>query len=123
MPPEVTALDPAALQRLRDLDPTGSNRLLERVFKAFEDSAARMREHLLAARAAGYASGMRNLAHTLKSSSASIGAVKLSQLCAEMEAIAKLGRTEGLDQLTTDLCAQIDAVLLVLRQPMFDRSQ
>ena len=123
MPPEVTELDPAALQRLRDLDPTGASGLLERIFKAFEDSAARMREQLLSALAAGNASDMRNVAHTLKSSSASIGAVKLSRLCAEMETIAKLGQTDGLAQQTADLCAEIDAVLLALKQPMPDRPQ
>jgi two-component system, sensor histidine kinase and response regulator len=122
MPPEVSLLDPAALQRLRDLDPTGASRLLERVFKAFEDSAARLREQLISSLAVGDATGMRNVAHTLKSSSASIGAVKLSRLCAEMEAIARLGQTDGLDQQTTDLCAEIDAVLLALKQPMPDRN-
>lgn len=107
-------LDPAALQRLRDLDPTGSSRLLDRVFRAFEDSIARLRPQMLGAVAAGDTAGLRHAAHTLKSSSASIGAIKLSQLCAEMEAMAREGRTDGMTDSTHQLCAEIDAVLAAL---------
>ena len=81
-------LDPEALQRLRELDPTGASKLMERVVKAFNSSAAGLVPQLHAAQAAADAAGIRHVAHTLKSSSASIGAVKLSHLCAEMEAMA-----------------------------------
>lgn len=110
----VIQLDPAALQRLRDLDPAGASRLLERVLRAFEDSVARLRPQMLASLAAGDTAGLRHVAHTLKSSSASIGAIKLSRLCAEMEAMAREGRTDGMTDSTHQLCAEIDAVLATL---------
>lgn len=115
MPPAATTLDPAALQRLHDLDPSGSSRLVERVFKAFEDSIERLRPQLLAALARGDASGLRHVAHTLKSSSASIGAIKLSSLCAEMESMTRDGQTDGMADRTHALCAEIDAVLAALK--------
>lgn len=121
MPPDDSVLDPAALQRLRDLDPSGSSRLVERVFKAFADSVERLRPQLLQASAAGDAAGLRHVAHTLKSSSASLGAIKLSLLCAEMESMARQGHAEGMTGQTIELCAEIDAVLLALQHIEPDR--
>ena len=115
MPPESATLDPAALQRLHDLDPSGASRLVERVFKAFEDSIGRLRPQLLDAQARDDAAGVRHVAHTLKSSSASIGAIKLSGLCAEIETMTRDGQTDGLPGRIDELCAEIDAVLAALK--------
>lgn len=115
MSPAACQLDPAALQRLRDLDPTGASRLVERVFKAFEDSVQRLRPQLQAALLAADCGGLRHVAHTLKSSSASIGAIKLSAICAEMEAKARDGQMQGMTERTDELCTEIDAVLEALK--------
>jgi HPt (histidine-containing phosphotransfer) domain-containing protein len=123
MPPDGSQLDPAALQRLRDLDPKGASRLVERVFKAFADSVERMRPQLLAARDCANTDDLRHLAHTLKSSSASIGAIKLSRQCAEMESMARQGQTDGMTRLTNEMCAEIDAVLLALKEPLPERDR
>ncbi len=113
--PATATLDPQALQRLRELDPTGASQLIERVGKAFNTSVARLVPQLRAAQAAADAAGIRHVAHTLKSSSASIGAVKLSRLCAEMEAMARQGETEGMHEQISALCIEIDAVLDALK--------
>ncbi len=110
-----TGLDPEALQRLRELDPTGAGKLMERVAMAFDTSAARLLPQLLAAQAAGDAEGVRHVAHTLKSSAASVGAVKLSRMCAEMELLAKQGRIAGTHEEVTALSAELGAVLAVLK--------
>ena len=78
-------LDRQALARLSDLDPTGKNRLIERVLLAFRTSVARLRPQAEAARTSGDRAVLRLVVHTLKSSSASIGAMRLSQLCARIE--------------------------------------
>lgn len=83
-------LDPGALKRLEELDPSGHNQLLVRVLHAFQASVARLRPQLDAARGTGDRATIRLIAHTLKSSSASIGAVHLSQLCAEIETTIRL---------------------------------
>lgn len=83
-------LDPQALARLSDLDPTGKNHLIERVLMAFQASVARLRPQAEAARASGDRAALRLVAHTLKSSSASIGAMRLSQLCARLETAIRL---------------------------------
>lgn len=121
-PAERVVLDPEALQRLRDLDPSGSSRLMERVASAFDASAARLVPQLHAAQAAGDAAGIRHVAHTLKSSSASIGAVKLSQLCAEMEGLARNGRIEGMNDRIAELSAEVAAALEALRHSLGHRA-
>ncbi len=113
--PSGGGLDPQALQRLRDLDPTGAGRLMERVANAFDTSVARLLPQLLAAQAGGDAEGIRHVAHTLKSSSASIGAVKLSRMCAEMELLAKQGKMDGMHERVTALSTELAAVLPVMK--------
>lgn len=83
-------LDAKALAGLRELDPTGQNRLMERVFAAFQSSTARLLPQLLQAQRNADRAGMRYVAHTLKSSAASVGGMKLSTLCADLETRIRL---------------------------------
>ncbi len=85
-----SVLDATALARLAELDPSGANRLLERVLQAFQTSVVRLRPQLAAGRAADDRPAIRLVTHTLKSSSASIGALRLSTLCAEIETAIRL---------------------------------
>lgn len=78
-----------AVRRLRELDPSGAGDLLRRVFNAFETSLNRLLPQLMRARDAGDATGVRLVAHTLKSSSATVGAQALSAMCIEVEALAR----------------------------------
>ena len=104
-------LDPEAIRRLRELDPTGGNKLLERVVAAFSGSLDRLLPDLARARE-GDALDLgvvRHVSHTLKSSSASLGAMALSQRCADIETLAREGRSEGLSE-------QLDAMLQDIQQ-------
>ena len=111
-------LDADALARLRELDPHGESRLLERVLRAFESSASRLARQFGEARAAGDMQGVRHVVHTLKSSSASIGALTLSRLCAEIEtairAEAFAALADRLDAMDRELAAVLQAVTLML---------
>ncbi|MCU0929927.1 MAG: Hpt domain-containing protein [Burkholderiaceae bacterium] len=81
----LAALDPGSVQRLRELDPGGAHGLLERVLDTFVDSLVRHLDELHAARAGADPAGLRHVAHTLKSSAASVGALELSRWCADVE--------------------------------------
>jgi hypothetical protein len=111
-------LDADALERLRELDPHGRSHLLERVLRAFESSASRLAAQFGEARAAGDMQGIRHVAHTLKSSSASIGAVSLARLCAEIEssirAEAFAALPDRLDAMDRELAAVLQAVTPML---------
>ena len=107
-------LDEAALQRLRDLDPAGKNHLLDRVLVAFESSVARLGAQLVEARVKNDMQSVRHAVHTLKSSSASIGALRLSRLCAEIEAAVRQEAFAGLPSLLDDVDRELVVVLQAL---------
>ena len=117
-PPQGTehVLDAEALERLRELDPRGENQLLRRVIKAFETSAARLVPQVQEAMRSGDHAGVRHVAHTLKSSSASIGAMKLSQLCADIETRIRTDRLDQLEPRVEALCAEVHIVLDALKR-------
>lgn len=107
-------LDAGALANLRELDPTGKNRLLERVFAAFQTSTARLVPQLLESQERADLAGVRHVAHTLKSSAASVGGMRLSGICAEIESRIRQGDTGDLrpqvDALVTEVRALLDAL-------------
>lgn len=107
----VALLDPEAIRRLRELDPSGSNKLLERVVAAFSNSLDRLLPDLARARETSPPdfAAIRHVSHTLKSSSASLGAMALSARCAEIETLAREGQAQGLP-------AQLDAMLHDIQQ-------
>ena len=113
-----TALDHDALQRLRDLDPQGKTRLLERVLGAYQTSAARLSGQLGEARRREDMAGIRLVAHTLKSSSASIGALALSRICAEIESQLRSEEYAGLSDRLDAMDLELKAVLQAV-QPLF----
>jgi len=112
------ALDPAALARLMELDPKGENHLVERVLKAFQVSVARLRPQAVTARANKDLAGLRLVAHTLKSSSASIGAMHLSQVCAQIETTIRGGDVDDIDVQIDALDAALDNALLAIDEQL-----
>jgi len=120
--PVSQVLDPAALARLAELDPKGENHLLERVLQAFQTSVARLRPQAEAARRKGDRAGVRLVVHTLKSSSASIGAMHLSQLCAQIETTIRVESGEDLEALLDAFNAALDDVLQATARLLEERA-
>lgn len=108
-------LDPVALARLRELDPQGKAKLFERVVQAFNTSTTRMLPQLIAAGQAGDLNGVRHVAHTLKSSSASLGATLLSKLCADLEHQMRAGIELDVDLQIDRIAAEIGVVIKALK--------
>lgn len=103
-------LDADALNRLRELDPKGQNRLVERVMQAYLNSLDRLLPQLDQARCTNDWNGVRHIAHTLKSSSASIGAMAMSELCASVE---RCVREEQLGAVPMQLLEMDDQIVRV----------
>ena len=89
-------LDAQALDRLRELDPDGRQGVVQRVLAAYDTSLTRMVVQLRLQAEAPDADVVAGIAHTLKSSSASVGALSLSRACAELEARLRGGQTADL---------------------------
>jgi HPt (histidine-containing phosphotransfer) domain-containing protein len=116
-------LDPAALARLSELDPTGENHILERVLKAFQASVVRLRPQADAARVNGDQAALRLAAHTLKSSSASIGALDLSHLCAQIETAIRTASGDDLGEQLDALNVALDRVLQAIARLLEEGSR
>ena len=115
-------LDAQALARLRELDPGGRTGLLERVLRAFEVSVGRLVPQLEQGRASGDLQAVAHVAHTLKSSSASIGALELSRLCADCERRVRESRADGLDAVLDALTLQIGRAVQALKHELAARA-
>jgi HPt (histidine-containing phosphotransfer) domain-containing protein len=103
-------LDAAALARLAELDPTGNGTLVQRVLATYATSLERTRNELLRARQPLQPDAVRHLAHTLKSSSASVGALALSALCAQVEQHVRMPQPGDIGALLDAMLAEMQRV-------------
>ena len=69
----------------------------------------------------GDRAGIRHVAHTLKSSSASIGALVLSRHCANVESLIRENSSEDLQAPLAALTAELDAVSAAIRTMLESR--
>ena len=88
--------------------------LLELV-DCFETVATGLRAGLLRAGADSDADGAAMLAHSLKSSSRSVGALPLGASCARLEAHGAAGRHDMVAPLVADVVETMDAALAAMR--------
>lgn len=108
-------LDEAALARLRQLDPQGTRGFLVQVMRTYESSMVRHLAAIEEARLLGDIKRAGDLAHTLKSSSASVGALGFAACCAEVERLARQGMPEALAEPLLGLQAEGVRVLVAVR--------
>ena len=92
------AIDMKALDNIRTLQQPGAPSLLEKIVTFYLDDAPRLCQAMREAIAAGDNGALQRAAHTLKSSSAALGALQLAELCKEMEAQARAGRVVDAEQ-------------------------
>ncbi|HSW21935.1 MAG TPA: Hpt domain-containing protein [Burkholderiaceae bacterium] len=105
-----SVLDAAALARLAELDPQGSAGLVQRVLATYANALERSRQELLLLRQPMQHEPLRHLAHTLKSSSASVGALALSALCAQVEHNVRSQQSGDIGKLLDAMQAEMQRV-------------
>ncbi|MEO5932701.1 MAG: response regulator, partial [Duganella sp.] len=99
-----------ALENIRALSTGNGEALLERVLHAYlEDTPTHLRT-LRSAIDSGGTVQMRKAAHSLKSSSANVGAYALAQRCKEMEQLGRNDTTAGAAALLDDMERSFQAV-------------
>jgi len=111
-------LDAACMAELRALDPDGKAQLVKRVLTTYLASLAKLVEQLRVARAEGAWEQVSRVAHTLKSSSASIGALALSALCADIERLLRAGDVAGASALIDPFHAEVSRVDAAVSQTL-----
>jgi CheY-like chemotaxis protein len=90
-----STLNLTALSHIRALSPDKGEALLARVIGAFLGDTPPHLEALRRAVAAPDPAAIRRTAHSLKSSSANVGADALALLCKELEQLGRAGLTDG----------------------------
>ncbi len=86
-------VDPDALNQIRELQEAGVPGMLEAVIRSYLEHSPQIIERLQSAISHADASALRYAAHTLKSSSASLGAATLAALCKDLETMGASGTT------------------------------
>src|SRR5690606_35749966 len=86
-----TVIERAALDGIRALQREGAPSIVARVVELYLADSARLLATLRQAAEAADAEGLRRAAHTLKSSSANVGALQLAAHCGTLEAAARQG--------------------------------
>jgi len=103
-------LNPAALDQLRKLEARGKVGLVSRIVQTYLSSSDEIMSNLRAAVHDENAEALARAAHTLKSSSAQMGAEQLSALCKELEALGKEGSLEDAAGLVAQISAELEEV-------------
>jgi len=97
------AIDERALQSLRELDPAGGEQLTASILRLFLESAAANLQSVQGAIQAGDGAQLSRAAHSMKSSTANIGAAALANLYRRLETIGREGRLEEAQRLLAQL--------------------
>jgi two-component system sensor histidine kinase/response regulator len=92
-----------ALDNIRALSPDRGSALVQRVVNAYVDDTPQHLQTLRQAIVRGDTGCLRKVAHSLKSSSANVGAEALAQMCKEMENLGRNDTTEGAAGILTDM--------------------
>ena len=108
--PAHAGLDSVAVAAVRALDPDGSQGLLPKLARAYRDSASVLVEALTQALEKRDPTALAQAAHALKSSSASVGAMKIAEDCRELEALGRAGNTDGAGPFVEDIRGELVAV-------------
>lgn len=116
MAPISPALDREVLEELQALDPEGSGDLLRRVADSYSSSSRELIETLRQAVALGDTESIGKAAHSLKSSSAHVGATNLASLCQSLEEMARRSSTRRTDLILTTLEPELERVHQALEE-------
>ncbi|WP_159441291.1 hybrid sensor histidine kinase/response regulator [Desulfopila aestuarii] len=94
-----SAIDVSVLAGLNALEIPGEPSVKDQVVRAYLNNGESTVAKLKGFVETGRMNDLRIAAHTMKSSSANVGALRLSKMCAELESIAAVGIIENIDDL------------------------
>ena len=109
-----SVIDPAPLEAIRAVQPPGDNNLLARIIGLYLDEAARLKGQIAQGIEQNDGSQVRAAAHSLKSSSANVGAMRVSNLSRELEDIGRSGNLEEADIVYAQLDGELEYALTEL---------
>lgn len=105
----------AALDQIRAFDPDGSRGALVRILDLYLSESTTALSELGQAIQKRSAEAVRELAHKLKSPSFQLGAVRLANLCQELESLAASTVSDESAQVYAELQREHEVVVQILR--------
>jgi len=108
--PPVIRLNAAVLNELRDLREADGPDPLAEIIQMFLSNAPQLLAEIQNQTAAGKADAVRMAAHSLKGSSANLGAEQLARFCSELEKAAKEARLNQFIPLTVQIESELEFV-------------
>ncbi len=107
-------LDQEHLGHIRAMECPGEPSVLLRVIDIYRESSPELMQKIADCIVRADADGLREAAHSLKSASANLGALRFSALCKTLEDLGRDGDTQTAQNLTADIEAQYLEVLEAL---------
>ncbi|MGK7924656.1 MAG: response regulator [Spirulina sp.] len=122
---EENAIAPAAIdekmwQELIEIGGEDADDLIRELIESYCEDSPQLLADIESAIAVGDTQQLYYHAHTLKSSSASLGVTKFSELCAQLEQLGRSGTMVGTDSLLTQVRAEYQLVEMALKGRMKD---
>ena len=108
--PDSNILDMHVVEALRELGGADDPGLFDEVVELFLTDAKANVDKLVQALAARDAKTLHHVAHAMKSSSANVGAMRLSKLCFEIEKLGRAGTCDGAEGLVSETKRHFDEV-------------
>jgi CheY-like chemotaxis protein/HPt (histidine-containing phosphotransfer) domain-containing protein len=103
-------VNPRALNAIRAMMGTDGDALARKVIRTYLDDTPSGLARMQAAAAAHDADALRKAAHGVKSSSANVGAERLSRLCRDLEMLGREGTTDGAAALLAQVSGEFERV-------------
>ena len=112
-------IDRSVLEGIRMLEGPGGHGLLEKVVTLYLSDSLKQMERIRSSAGTGDAESLRRAAHTLKSSSANVGATGVSDICRKIEEETGAGKPpaagspmlEKLENEYRSACKELQAIL------------
>ena len=120
--PETSAqLDPKVLSQLKSLQMDGEPCIVTRVITAYLESASVLVRQISEQKDNPVPDQMKPMAHTLKSSSANVGAMLLSDLSRELEGACKAQALADIKNSIPEISREFDRVVVALKKEIAGR--
>jgi HPt (histidine-containing phosphotransfer) domain-containing protein len=111
---EAAVLDPSYLESLHRLEAAAGKKIVGEIVERYLAESPRRLARMREALASGDTADLRFVAHSLKGSSAQIGAVTVAEKCQEIERRAAGGTLEGAGALLDDIDRELGRVAVAL---------
>ncbi len=113
-----STIDQKALDNIRSLQKEGDPPVLDKIVNIYLSNSPKLIQTLREAVTEPDATAMQKAAHSLKSSSANMGAMTLSSLCKELEMMGRNNSTENAGKILSEIESEYERVRVALTEEL-----